>query len=116
MVVFSQSRQGLQNGLDALYDYCSKWGLMVNVSKTKCIAFKKGGKVGALDKWTFKGENLETVSHFKYLGFVFGSSGKLSKGIQAIFDDSLKSLFSLKTIFQQYTDMTPDIKLKLFII
>ena len=50
MVLFSTTRPGLQSALDALGDYCDKWGLTVNVNKTKCIAFKKGGKIGALDK------------------------------------------------------------------
>ena len=39
LVIFSESRIGLQNGLDHLSYYCSKWGLTVNVSKTKCVAF-----------------------------------------------------------------------------
>ena len=114
MVIFSQSRKGLQNGIDCLHDYCNKWGLKVNVNKTKCIAFKKGGMIGALDKWTYDGERLETVNHFKYLGFVFGSSGKFRKGIQALYDNGLRSLFSLKTIFHKYLDMTPAVKLRLF--
>ena len=40
-VIFSESREGLQEGLNNLYKYCIKWGLTVNVSKTKVVVFKK---------------------------------------------------------------------------
>ncbi len=50
MVLFSESRQGLQQGLNRLHDYCVYWGLTVNANKTKCLVFKKGGKMNAKDK------------------------------------------------------------------
>ena len=33
MVIFSNTRKGLQYGLDALKEYCTYWGLTVNVHK-----------------------------------------------------------------------------------
>ena len=114
MTILSETREGLQNGLDALHLYCNKWGLTVNVDKTKCIAFKKGGKVGKLDKWKYNGHELETVTHFKYLGLVLGSSGKFTKSIQALSEDSRKSLFNLKVVFHQFPELTIDIQLRLF--
>ena len=114
MVVFSESRKGLQNGLDALSDYCDKWGLTVNVSKTKCVAFRRGGRIGALDRWKYKSDEIETVSHFKYLGFVFGSSGKFSKGIQSLTDQAQRALFGLKSLLHQYPEMSVNTKISLF--
>ena len=75
MTIVSETREGLQIGLDNLHVYCTKWGLTVNVDKTKCVAFKKGGRIGKLDKWNYNGHDLETVKHFKYLGLILGSSG-----------------------------------------
>ena len=34
-VIFSESKKGLQAGLDGLWSYCKKWGVKVNASKTK---------------------------------------------------------------------------------
>ena len=90
------------------------WGLVVNVNKTKCVAFRKGCKIGQLDKWTYKGEEIETVNEFKYLGFVFGSSGKFAKGIEDLKCRSLRAIFSLKNIFYRIPDMSPNIQKKLF--
>ena len=67
-----------------------------------------------MDVWYFAGEKLETVNSFKYLGFVFGSSGKFAKGINAILDQSNKALFSMKTVQYQYPEITPKIQLYLF--
>ncbi len=114
MIIFSKCRDGLQRGLDALKDYCDLWGLEVNKNKTKCLAFKKGGKISQLDRWTYDGMELETVSHFKYLGFVFGSSGKLPKSLNNILTQSYKALFNMKLIQHQYPEINIEIQLHLF--
>ena len=38
-VILSQSAEGLQSALSALYDYCGLWELTVNASKTKVMIF-----------------------------------------------------------------------------
>ena len=35
MAIFSESRKGLQDGLNKLYLYCTKWGITVNTLKQK---------------------------------------------------------------------------------
>ena len=37
--LISANREGIQDSLDCLYDYCTKWGLFVNVDKTKVVIF-----------------------------------------------------------------------------
>ena len=43
IVLFSETDEGLQNGLNCMYDYCQKWKLSVNTQKTKVMIFRKGG-------------------------------------------------------------------------
>ena len=114
MIIFSKTRKGLQTGLNKLDDYCSRWGLTVNINKTKCVAFRNGGKIGQLDRWTFRNELLETVSDFRYLGFVFGSSGKFLKGITDLKNRSLRALFGLRNILHKYPDLSPKLQIRLF--
>ena len=114
MALVSESKRGLQKGLDCLSRYCDKWGLEVNKDKTKCVAFKKGGKIGIHDKWTYKNQPLETVNQFKYLGFLFGSSGKFAKGIQCLAEQGNRALFSLKQIIHNHSEMMPSTQLTLF--
>ena len=39
---FSDSPNGLQNGITALHGYCTKWKLKLNTEKSKVMVFKKG--------------------------------------------------------------------------
>jgi hypothetical protein len=36
---------GLQMCIDKLYNYCTKWGLQINIKKTKSVVFNNTGKL-----------------------------------------------------------------------
>ena len=114
MAVFSTTREGLQQGLDNLRDYCKKWGITVNIIKTKVVVFRKGGKLGVNDKWYYDGNLLEVVSVFKYLGIVFSSSGSFKHCINDLLSSARRALFSLKRYFSSNPETLPDIQLELF--
>ena len=99
MAVFSESRVGLQKGLDYLLEYCKKWGLKVNTSKTKIMVFRKGGRTGSSDAWKYDNKPIEVVSVFKYLGFHLSSSGSFSNGIKRTCQFSQKSSVRLQKTF-----------------
>ena len=42
IAIVSESRKGLQAGLNNLLTYCNKWGITVNSAKTKIMVFRKG--------------------------------------------------------------------------
>ena len=79
MCLISETREGLQAGLDDLAKYCSKWGTTVNIMKTKIVVFRKGGKLAQNDRWFFEGREVEVVAFFKYLGCYLSSGGSFSK-------------------------------------
>ena len=64
MAIFSKTREGLQRGLDSLGEYCQKWGITVNVPKTKIVVFRQGGKLSKYYKWILRRENIAVVSFF----------------------------------------------------
>ena len=43
LVILSESSKGLQRAIDRLQDYCTKWGLTINIDKTKVLIFNSGG-------------------------------------------------------------------------
>jgi hypothetical protein len=45
MILMSKSVEGLQNMLNTLYNYTIKWGLSVNIKKTKIVVFRQGGNI-----------------------------------------------------------------------
>ena len=54
--------------------FCEKWGLSVNMSKTKFMVFRNGGIIQRNEKKVYcDGKLIDTGSYYKYLG-VFMSS------------------------------------------
>jgi hypothetical protein len=43
MAIFGKTPDELQHNLDLLHEYCNKWGIEVNGSKTKIMVFRKRG-------------------------------------------------------------------------
>lgn len=66
----------MQRKLKALEEYCDNNGLAVDASKTKFIVFQKGGRPkSSVQRYTtYKGERLEIVSKYTYLGIPMCSS------------------------------------------
>ena len=114
MAIFSTTREGLQQGLDNLKVYCKKWGLTVNILKTKIVIFRKGGKIGVKDKWYYDGDMIEVVSIFKYLGVMLSSSGSFKHCINDLLSSARRALFSLKRYFHRNPETFPHIQLELF--
>ena len=114
MAIFSTSIEGLQQGFDNLSEYCSKWGLTVNILKTKIVIFRKGGKIGSKEKWSFNGRVIEVVPYFKYLGCILSSSGSFSNCITDLINSARRALFSLKKYINNYTETLPTVQLQLF--
>jgi Reverse transcriptase (RNA-dependent DNA polymerase). len=109
MAIFSTTREGLQAGLKDLESYCKKWGLILNTEKTKIVVFRKGGKLSKEDKWEFKGNNIEVVPSFRYLGCHLSSGGSVKLHINNIVDSARRGLFALK----QYISTNPEILMSL---
>jgi len=62
---------GLQNQLNILESFCESVKLNVNIDKTKIMVFRKGEMLGRLEKWFYKGNRLEVVNDYCYLGYNF---------------------------------------------
>ena len=86
LILMSRSKAGLQRCLDKLRDYCVKWGLEVNVTKTKTMVFAKRSTLSP--KFYFGKTHLECVGKYNYLGFHISGNGKFSNLIK---DRVLKS-------------------------
>ena len=56
IVIFSNTAEELQYGLNLLSDYCLKWKLKVNVSMTKIMIFRNGGILPGDLLFTYEGE------------------------------------------------------------
>jgi len=114
IVLFSESEQGLQYGLDLLEQYSDKWKLQVNINKTKVMVFRKGGRLSKNVNFRYKGELLEIVDNFKYLGIVYTVGGSFNATYEALHGQALKAGFRLKCYMIKFPNMSVSHKLDLF--
>jgi len=75
MVLMAEEEEGMRSLIERLEDYLEGKKLEVNVRKTKVMRFRKGG--GRLRKrdWRWKGEKLEEVKQYTYLGYTLQRNG-----------------------------------------
>ena len=111
-VVLAESPTDMQASLDSLGKYCNTWSLTVNSSKTKVVVFSNSR---LHQNWTFffKGNPLETVKDYTYLGVVFKSNGKFTANIDTIILRSEKALFQLNQKIRKLS-LPPKVAFKLF--
>ena len=114
IVLFSNSDENLQEGLDILSNYCKRWKLKINVSKTKVMIFRKGGMLPRDLAFYYEGKQLEIVSKFKYLGVVFTTGGFFSEAQHTLAGQAQKAIFKMNKYLHKFTFISPRHKLELF--
>ena len=113
-VIFSSTKEGLQEALNNLSVYCEKWDISVNVRKTKIVVFRKKQKLSDQFVWRYRNQEIEVVPSFKYLGLLFANNGSFSSNSNEAINSARRALFELKKMFAQNEEMTPKIQLDLF--
>ena len=78
LIIFSETQNGLQNCLDKLNEYITKWNLKINLKKTQVIIFSSGGYRGKLPNFTFGTKQLKIVKEYKYLGTLISNTGNFN--------------------------------------
>ena len=78
------SVESLQACLDNLLVYCTSNLLKVNVSKTKIVKFRRGGRLSGNDKVIYNNQEVDFVSKFKYLGVMFQTKGGNSENVEML--------------------------------
>ena len=111
IVVFTTDKSSLQSQLNSLYDYTDKWGLKINVNKSKICIFEKR-KTDCNFVWDIAGETLEIVDEFCYLGIKFYRTGRMQNAVDALNDQALKAMNGILSLFKK---VPIDIKTKLLL-
>ena len=82
MLLLSRSEKGLKRSLNILDMYCKKWRLVVNTKKTKIMIFNK--KISNNTSYQFRGEQLEIVKYYTYLGITICCNGSFLPAIKEL--------------------------------
>ncbi len=86
MTLLAIDLREMQSMLICLERYLKKKKLILNLKKSKMQIFKKGGKRAKQEKWNWnwKGQEVEVVKCFKYLGYIMQSNNGNSEHIKYI--------------------------------
>jgi len=71
MIILGDSPNDVNKSLQLLEMYCDKWCHEINSLKTEVIVFRKRGDVRANKICVYKGNVLDVVNDFNYLGTIF---------------------------------------------
>jgi hypothetical protein len=76
LVLLSESQEGLQNCLNKTWEYCKRWGLEINYTKSKVMIFNKGSRLSNVKFYID-----EIVRHYKYLGIMQSLNGSFTQAL-----------------------------------
>jgi len=68
IVLLSDSSEGLQTMINAFSEYCSRWELSVNLTKSKVMVFRRSPNISKNIAFLYRDQNIEIVNEYKYLG------------------------------------------------
>ena len=95
LVLFAESKEGLDKLLQILEHYCAENHLLINTKKTKCMIFNRSGRL-LRRPFYLNGVKLEMVRNYKYLGFVITPSGEISTGLKDLRDRAFKAYMRIR--------------------
>ena len=72
--------------------------MIVNLTKTKIVVFRRGGCLKQNEKWYYNGGKIEVVSSYKYLGIFFTSKLKWSQAKRSLAAQARKVIFLIKQV------------------
>ncbi|XP_020298257.1 uncharacterized protein LOC109862594 [Pseudomyrmex gracilis] len=82
IVLLAEEEEGMRNLMKRFEKYIKEKGLELNAEKSKVLRFRKGGGRDKKTEWYWRGEKIEEVKKFKYLGFIFQRNGRLDEQIK----------------------------------
>ena len=97
IVLFTTNKFSLQSQLDNIYHYSCKWGLTINVNKTKLCVFETR-KSQSNFQWYINDVAIEKVDNFCYLGINFTSNGSMSQAVKSLNEKALIAVNSLYSV------------------
>ncbi|OXA42246.1 hypothetical protein Fcan01_23014 [Folsomia candida] len=95
MVIVAPSQRALQLKINQLEKFCRENCLIVNLTKTQVVVFRRGGRLPKDIIFTYKGLPIKIVNEYTYLGVTFSSSCLFRKAAEKFKTKGMSALGSL---------------------
>ena len=117
LVFFSESAEGLQKQLTALYSYASLWHIIVSIPKTKVLIFNE--RYTTVCGSFYYGDNIiEKAEQYKYIGVVYSTKSAnnvLKETFSHLASQAGKAIFALSKQSRPVVGkLSPTIAFKVF--
>ena len=93
-IILAETAADLQRALHGLHEYCQKWDLTINITKTKIVIFSRG-KVRNYPCFKMGNDEIEVNDEYVYLGVTFNYNGSFRKAICKQIMQAKKAMFSI---------------------
>ena len=114
IIIFASSAVELQNNLNILSEYCERYKLVVNTTKTKIMVFRRGGFLSQNLKFYYNETEIAIVNTFSYLGIVFSTGVPFSACQKTLSGQALKAIYKLNSYLYNFTHISIRHRLELF--
>ena len=114
VILLSENESDLQKMLNALSEWCKKWRLTVNETKTKIVHFRPKRTPLTTNVFTLNEKNIEIVSHYKYLGLQLQEFFDLNFTADFLANAGSRALGALRNKIYNVKDMKLGTFTKLF--
>ena len=113
IILLASSEEKLQEMLNKLHSWCTKWRLSVNADKTKVLHFRNNPQTRSTFVFRCGESKVDYESSYKYLGFWFDEHLDLSKSVREITKSASRALGAVYTNYLNAGGMTYDVYNKL---
>ena len=92
LVILAENEVNLQGLLNILSNWCNKWGIKINSSKTKCMHFRNKRKLCSVFHFEIGEFSPDYMHQYKYLGFWINEFLDNSESTQKVYDHANRAL------------------------
>ncbi|KAL5260785.1 hypothetical protein ACHWQZ_G010814 [Mnemiopsis leidyi] len=99
LVLLATDGPSLQILIDTVHNFCTRWGLTVNISKTAILIFNTSGrKLKESTGFTYGDTNIPSDNKYCYLGITLTLSGSLTLNMDNLRKKGLRAYFPLRNL------------------
>jgi len=96
LVLLSHSRQGLQNSINSVVNFCKEWQMNINEKKSKVMIFcKRISEKVKNCSFTLNNSQLQLVQNFTYFGVKLSHNGNFTAHLNQSQDKALHAFYKL---------------------
>ena len=105
MVLLANNEHDLQIMLNKMHEWCHKWRLKVNISKSNIVHFRPPRAKLTQFVFQYGDKNLEIVNEYKYLGVILDQHLSFKTCSKTLADSGGRALSAVMSKFKQFKDI-----------